>query len=218
MVQQQQSSSTPQAQSQLCGGVINPGWWGRGQRIWSSSCGLLILSGRSVSLAVSSHFSFHSKIQTYRRLKKQKTKQTTTKNGDLTETVQPCFRFLFPMLWILCLNSKLLLCVLQVRWMWALFVVIVAPYFMTFIKCTWRACFKTTRTPTASPFLAVSIYIYISVPLAFVGSSEMSDYKKQMFFRLTVFAYIFSQLFGWLTRWSVCWLVCWTPWKSIKTN
>nr|KAG5714884.1 hypothetical protein BaRGS_000372 [Batillaria attramentaria] len=45
----------------------------------------------------------------------------------------------------------------QVRWIWALFVVIVAPYFMTFIKCSWRACFKTTRRPSASAFFAVFV-------------------------------------------------------------
>ncbi|XP_076459203.1 chitin synthase chs-2-like [Babylonia areolata] len=45
----------------------------------------------------------------------------------------------------------------QVRWMWALFLLIVGPYVMTFVKCTWRACFKTTRTPTVSAFCTVMI-------------------------------------------------------------
>ena len=115
-----------------------------------------------------------SKIQTHKWLKTKQTNKQNCKNGDFNEAVQPSFRFLFPMLWIICLNSKLLSCVLQVRWMWALFVVIAAPYFMTFIKCTWRACFKTTRTPTASPFLAVSIYI-----LVFFSSS--SGHRKYQF-------------------------------------
>ncbi|KAK7111424.1 hypothetical protein V1264_011059 [Littorina saxatilis] len=53
----------------------------------------------------------------------------------------------------------------QVRWIWALFVVIAAPYLLTFIKCSWRACFKTTRTPTFSAFLTV----FISETLNTVG-------------------------------------------------
>ncbi|KAL8576680.1 hypothetical protein ACOMHN_025155 [Nucella lapillus] len=53
----------------------------------------------------------------------------------------------------------------QVRWMWAMFVLIVGPYLLTFVKCAWRACFKTTRTPTLAAFMTV----FISETLNSVG-------------------------------------------------
>ncbi|VDI35520.1 chitin synthase [Mytilus galloprovincialis] len=36
----------------------------------------------------------------------------------------------------------------EVRWLWALFVVITTPYLFTFCKTLWRICFKKTRQPT----------------------------------------------------------------------
>ncbi|XP_046338374.2 chitin synthase chs-2-like isoform X1 [Haliotis rufescens] len=45
----------------------------------------------------------------------------------------------------------------EIRWLWALFIVIVTPYLFTFIKCSWRACFKSTRNPTCKIILTVII-------------------------------------------------------------
>ena len=44
----------------------------------------------------------------------------------------------------------------EVRWVWALFIVICAPYFLTFCKSTWRVCFKKTRSIKCSVLSLVS--------------------------------------------------------------
>ncbi|XP_041374240.1 chitin synthase chs-2-like [Gigantopelta aegis] len=36
----------------------------------------------------------------------------------------------------------------EIRWVWALFFVVITPYMFNLCKCLWRSCFKRTRTPT----------------------------------------------------------------------
>lgn len=45
----------------------------------------------------------------------------------------------------------------EVRWLWALFIVITTPYLFTFSKSLWRICFKKTRNPTLPIMLIVSL-------------------------------------------------------------
>ena len=44
----------------------------------------------------------------------------------------------------------------EVRWVWALFIVVCTPCAFTFCKCLWRMCFKKTRNPTWRVLLLVS--------------------------------------------------------------
>ncbi|GFR70579.1 chitin synthase variant [Elysia marginata] len=43
----------------------------------------------------------------------------------------------------------------EVRWIWAMFGLTVTPNVFTFLKCAWRACFKSSRTPAWKSFLLV---------------------------------------------------------------
>ena len=44
----------------------------------------------------------------------------------------------------------------EVRWLWALYIVVCTPCTFTFFKCLWRMCFKKTRNPTIRVLLLVS--------------------------------------------------------------
>ena len=43
----------------------------------------------------------------------------------------------------------------EVRWLWALYIVVCTPCVFTFCKCLWRMCFKKTRNPTIRVILLV---------------------------------------------------------------
>ena len=45
----------------------------------------------------------------------------------------------------------------EVRWLWALYIVVCTPCAFTFCKCLWRMCFKKTRNPTMRVLLLVSL-------------------------------------------------------------
>ena len=45
----------------------------------------------------------------------------------------------------------------EVRWLWALFIIITTPYIFTFCKSLWRICFKKTRNPTWTVLFIVSL-------------------------------------------------------------
>ncbi|CAC5366536.1 CHS1 [Mytilus coruscus] len=53
----------------------------------------------------------------------------------------------------------------EVRWLWALFIVITTPYLFTFCKTLWRICFKKTRQPT----LAVLAIVLVVETLHSIG-------------------------------------------------
>lgn len=45
----------------------------------------------------------------------------------------------------------------DIRWVWAMFGLVVTPYILTFIKCLWTICFKKCRNPKWTTFLVVGI-------------------------------------------------------------
>lgn len=51
----------------------------------------------------------------------------------------------------------------QVRWLWALYIVVCTPCVFTFCKCLWRMCFKKTRNPTLRVLLLVCICIILKL-------------------------------------------------------
>lgn len=44
----------------------------------------------------------------------------------------------------------------QVEWLWALIIVVCAPYVITSFRCTWKICFKKTRKASCRTFFMVS--------------------------------------------------------------
>ncbi|XP_052081155.1 chitin synthase chs-2-like [Mytilus californianus] len=86
----------------------------------------------------------------------------TTRSNDGVETVTKCRRVPpdLPQKEKYQLSQNV-----EVRWLWALFIVITTPYLFTFCKTLWRICFKKTRQPT----LAVLAIVLVVETLHSIG-------------------------------------------------
>ena len=49
----------------------------------------------------------------------------------------------------------------RVLWIWAMFLCLVTPYAVVFIRSFWRTCFKKTKAPTGKIFIIVSCSFFI---------------------------------------------------------
>lgn len=44
-----------------------------------------------------------------------------------------------------------------VRWIWAMYICQCAPYFVMFIRCVWKICFKSKDNPSVNTVIVVSV-------------------------------------------------------------
>lgn len=46
---------------------------------------------------------------------------------------------------------------IRMRWLWGVFLIIVTPNLLSFLRCLWAVMFKRTTSPTKTAFLIVSL-------------------------------------------------------------